>query len=464
MMANSGGRTPSTTASRLVLVIYLAGLVLIVPSAVWAFSPDTLPSTAIWTNFFQKIREPKSTKIQEEDTDGDGVADVMVYRHQDGFYIDVALKPGPDGMIVDTVILKEDLKDQATWVYGFDKNGDGQIDMLVRGRFAEGKWDQMLYDSDRDSRPDRLQADIDQNGVYDCLGVDIDADGKIDYLYYLDNETGDILNETVGWVTFKEEQRVEALPQLYYSFQPTIEALSNDTPEVVSATWNYGDGAIRNMDSLVPGEHRYAKADTYQVTLDVRFQMPGGERIYKAWYGIELPVEPPPPGPPPLTEMRVKEAINPFYGLCGFVTAKDRPDQGTIAELWAEVALPEGAPVGNALKAGAVAPGDLDLTVYWWNSEEELNAFLKAVEAAEAKPALPGLDTFGPTATPFEIVSKVRGQMTLTGGRRTATFRENAFLVCITTTRTEQELQRWTRALYDILHPPVAAPVETPTE
>lgn len=462
MLASIHARTRIHNTRRLLLVAAILGGAVAIPAAAWAFTPNLLPSTAIWTNFMQKIHEPKSVKIQEEDTDGDGVADVIAYRHVNGFYIDVALTPGPDGPVPSTVILREDLKDQRGWVYGFDKNGDGKIDMLARGWFAENKWDQMLYDSDQDGRPDRFYYDLDQNGIFDCMGVDIDADGKLDYLYDLDNKTGDVLNETVGWVSFKEEQRREALPLLYYSFEPTVKTLSGVEPTVVSSNWDFGDGATRDTDALVAGEHIYQKAGSYEVSLEIKFKMPGSERVYKAWYGISLPVEAPPPGPPPLSLERVRSAVAPFFGACGFITSSERPKEGPINELWPAVKLPESAPMGNALRAGAVVPGDLELTAYWWRSEAEANAFLDALQAAPPV-ELPGLQALA-TGTPFELVSKVRARQLEQQGVRTAVFREDAFVIVVSTNRTMTELQRWARVLYDIMHPATGVPAEPESE
>lgn len=461
MSAKTRLRTPTPANCRLCVLAPLAIALLVPQCGAWAFAPEMLPSMAIWTNFMQKIHEPKSTPISEEDTDGDGVVDVRAFRHADGVYIDVSMKPGPEGMITDTVILREDLKDKFSWVFGFDKSGDGVIDMLVRGWFAENKWAQMLYDSDQDGRPDRFQLDMDQNGVYDFMGVDVDGDGRLDFLYDLDNKTGEVLNETVGWVTFKEQQREEALPLLYYSFEPVLKTLSGQEPIVVSARWDYGDGAIRSADALIPGEHVYQKPGTFEVNLDVKFKMPGGDRVYKAWYGVSLPVEAPPPGPPPLNAERVRAVINPFFGACGFITANERPKEGAIAELWPEVTLPADAPQGNAMQAGAVAAGDLDLTAYWWRSDAEATAFIDAVLAAQPKPALPGLEAMGDAGQPFELATKVRARMVDKSGRRIATFRQDGFVFVLTTNRTAQELQRWTRLLHDILNPPVAAPKPT---
>lgn len=458
MPATTRVRTPIAITRRLCVLATLATALLAPRSGAWAFAPEMLPSMAIWTNFMQKIHEPKSTKISEEDTDGDGVADVFAYRHSDGVYIDVSMKPGPDGMITDTVILREDLKDKASWVYGFDKSGDGVIDMLVRGWFAENKWTQMLYDSDQDGRPDRFQHDLDQNGVFDFMGVDVDGDGRLDFLYDLDNKTGEVLNETVGWATFKEQQRQEALPMLYYSFEPTLKTLSGQEATVVSARWDYGDGAIRSADALIPGEHIYREPGTYEVSLDIKFKMPGGDRIYKAWYGVSLPVEAAPPGPPPVNVERVRTSITPFFGACGFITAADRPKEGAITELWPAVALPQDAPVGNALQAGAVVPGELDLTVYWWRSDAEATAFLDAAASAATKPDLPGILAAGEAAKPFELATKVRARILDGPSQRIATFRQDGFLFVISTNRTSQELQRWTRLLHDILNPPAATP------
>lgn len=426
--------------------------------AAWAFSPDMLPSGAIWTRFMQKIHEPRAVLVHEEDTNGDGVPDLKVYRHEDGSYIDVKLKPGPDGMIVDMVVLRENLKDKSSWVYGYDKSGDGAIDMVVRGWFAEGKWDQMLLDTNRDARPDRFLLDLDKNGVFDCMGADIDGDGRLDYLYDLDNKTGEVLNETVGWVTFKEHQHREGLPHLVYSFMPELKTLTSEEPVVVSATWDFGDKSTRTTDDLVPGEKVFARPGKYEVALDVQFKLPGADRVYKAWYGISLPVEPPPPGPPPLTSERLRESIATFYGACGFVTAEEQPREGPIAQMYPDLKLPEAAPAGSVLRTSAVAPGELDLAVFWWRSEAEATAFLEALEGTDQAPKLPALAARAPAGTPFEIVTKVRARMVEQDGVRLAAWREGGFVVTISTNRTPQELQRWTRLLYDILHPPAEPP------
>lgn len=454
MLGSTHGR-PTATATRCACL--WAGLALLaVPSAVWAVAPDMLPSSAIWYNFMQKIREPRSVQIHEEDTDGDGVADFKVYRHEDGAYIDVKLKPGGGGMLVDTVRLRENLRDERSWVYGFDKNGDGVIDMVVRGMFAEGKWSQMLYDSDLDGRPDKFLVDIDLNGVYDGMGTDEDADGRLDYLYDLDNKTGDILNETVGWVVFKEQQRREAMPQLVYSFVPELRTLGGQEPIVISARWDYGDGAVREAESLVPGEHLYAKPGNYEIDLEVQFRIPGSEKVYRAWSGISLQVQPAPPGPAPLTVDRLLSSVNTFYGACGLITAEERPRTGLISELWPEVTLPEGAPSGNALRATAVAADDLDLAVFWWRSEAEADAFLSALESApDPKPYLPALAVRAKEGRAVELVSKVRGRLLERGGVRTVAWREGPFIVTVSTNRPAHELERWARLLYDILHPAV---------
>lgn len=435
-------------------VVFVALAILAAPCAAWALAPDMLPSSAIWTNFMHKIHEPKAVLIHEEDTDGDGIADLKIYKHEDGAYIDVRLKPGPDGMIVDTVVLKEDLKEKHNWVYGYDTSDDGQIEMLVRGWFAEGKWDQMLVDSDHDGRPDRFLCDLDDNGIYDGMGVDIDADGKLDYLYDLDNKTGEVLYETVGWVTFKEQQRREALPQLVYSFVADLNTLRGQEPVIVSATWDYGDGALRKNDELVPGEHLFIKAGTYDVALDVQFKLPGADKVYKAWYGIELPVEPAAPGPAPLTPERLKASVNTFYGAAGFLAAQEVAQEGPISGLWPDIKFPEAAPVGNALRASAVAPGELEFAAFWWRSDAEVNAFLDAMEGTVDAAALPAAAAGGESAKVFELVSKVRAwTVEIKDGSRVAAWREGGFIVTITTNRTLEELQRWTRLLYDILHP-----------
>ncbi len=421
--------------------------------AAWAFAPDMLPSSAIWTNFMQKIHEPKAVLIHEEDTDGDGVSDFKVYRHEDGAYIDVKLKPGPDGMIVDSVVLRENQRDKRNWVYGFDKNGDGQLEMLVRGWFAEGKWDQMLYDSDRDARPDRFLLDVDDNGVYDFMGVDIDGDGKLDSLYDLDNKTGEVLNETVGWVTFKELQRREGLPHLVYSFTPDLKTLNGEEPTIVSATWDYGDGTTRTTEELAPGEKVYAKAGKYEVSLEIQFKTRGSDRVYKAWSGISLPVEPAPVGPPPLTPETVIASVGTFYGASGFVTAEEQPKQGAVTELWPEAKIPTSAPAGRGLRASAVAAGALDLTACWWRSEAEANAFLDAMDPALEVSKLPAMAVRSTAGKPFELVSKVRARLIEKDGVRIAAWREGGFIITLSTTMTTEELQRWTRLLYDILHP-----------
>ena len=87
------------TAARLCACLGVALLVL--PSAVWAFSPDMLPSAAIWTNFQRKIRADESVPISAgEDTDGDGVVDYQVFRHKDGAHLRPSTRsqcPGPTG-------------------------------------------------------------------------------------------------------------------------------------------------------------------------------------------------------------------------------------------------------------------------------------------------------------------------------------------------------------------------------
>lgn len=436
----------------------LATLTLSSSGVAWAFSPDMLPSSAIWTRFIQKIHEPRAVLVHEQDTNGDGVPDLKVYRHEDGSYIDVKLKPGPDGMVVDMVVLRENLKDKSTWVYGYDKSGDGAIDMVVRGWFAEGKWDQMILDTTRDGRPDTFLLDIDRNGVYDCMGRDIDGDGRLDFLYDLDNKTGEILNETVGWVTFREQQHRDALPHLVYSFIPELNTLTGEEPLVVNATWDFGDGVTRTNEELVPAEKMFAKPGAYEVALDVQFRMPGAERVYKAWYGISLPVEPPPPGPPPLTPERLRGSIATFYGACGFVTAEEQPREGPISQLYPDLKLPEAAPAGTALRTSAVAPGELDLAVFWWRSEAEATAFLDALEDTDQADKLPALVARATAGTPFEIVSKVRARMVEKDGVRIAAWRDAGFIVTISTNRTPAELQRWTRLFYDILHPPAEPP------
>lgn len=462
MLADHSIRRPVNAGWRTFAALCISLAVLMASSAAWAFAPDMLPSTAIWTNFMKKVHD-KSTPFSEEDTTGDGVADFKAFKHPDGAYIYVQLKPGLDGMVVDNVVVKENLKDQASWVSGFDSNDDGQIDVLVRGQFAEGKWDQMLYDADRYGRPDRLLYDLDKNGVWDCMGIDMDADGKLDLLSDLDNKTGETINETVGWVTFEEKQRREALPQLLYSFIPELNTLTGQQAEVVNVTWQYGDGAVRNVDELVPGEHLYAEPGEYEVSLDVEFKVPGSDRTYKAWYGISLPVEAALPGPPPLTEERVKASLNTFYGACGFITATERPNQGSIAELWPEVKLPDGAPVGAALKASAVVSGELEVAIFWWRSEAEADAFLDAFGEPIQDVTLPALAVRAPSAEAFAIETKVRGMLLDKDPQRTAAFRENGFIVTLTTNHPREEAERWLRVFHDILHPPVKPePTEAP--
>ena len=449
------------TAARLCACLGVALLVL--PSAVWAFSPDMLPSAAIWTNFQRKIRADESVPISAgEDTDGDGVVDYQVFRHKDGAQIVVKKKPGPDGMIVDYVELREG-KDKKNWVFGFNKADSPQnrLDMVVRGWFSKDKvdcWDQMLYDSDSDGRPDRFLYDLDKNGVYDCMGTDDNGDGKLDLLYDLDNKTGEVLNKTVGWVTFKEQQRKEGLPALVYSFEPELQTLSGATPIVVRATWDFGDGATRASDDLVPGEHIYPKAGTYAVSLDVEFKLTADGETYKAWQGVSLPVEAPPLGPAPLTAEAVTASINSFYGACGLVAADEQPKVGSVAELWPEVKLPEAAPAGRGLRSRSIAPGELDVAVFWWRSDAEAGAFLDALAAVNPKPELPVLATRAADAKPFAVANKIRAELAEKAGVRTTAWREGGFVVTLSTNRTVEEAQRWSRLLYDMLHPGTGVP------
>jgi hypothetical protein len=458
MAAGNRGSTSSALCWRSVgLVAVVAAMTALACPATWAFSPDALPSSAIWINFMQKISEQKAYLVQEVDTDGDTVNDLKTYRHEDGSYIDVKLKPGADGMMVESVTLRESPKERKNWVFGFDRNSDGQIDLLVRGMYADNKWDQMLYDSDRDGRPDTFLVDMDDNGVYDFMGADTDADGKLDALYDLDNTDGKVVNETVGWVQFKEQQAKDALPLLVYSFKPEIHTLSGEEAQVVSISWDYGDGTVRPGESLIPGEHLYAKPGSFDVQLDVQFKVKGAEKVYRAWYGISLPVEAGPAGPAPLTPERVTASVNTLFGACGLLTADEKPRTGTLAELWPTVTIPQGAPAGQALRASAIAPNELEMAVGWWRSEAEATAFLDALDKAAADLPLGAVRATG--AQPFELATKVRAHVLEHDGLRTTAWREGGYVVTLTSNRTPDELQRWTRLLYDILHP---APEKAP--
>lgn len=437
------------------------------PCAVQACSPDMLPSPGLWTYFNQKIYEKNSSLIYEEDTDHDGVNDYRIFRNnQDGTLVDLRLKPGANGMVPDVVVVHEKSQDKKNWVYGFSKKGDGQIDMIVRGQYAENKWNQMIYDSEHDNKAHTFLADSDENGVWDCMGVSTNGDGRFDYLYDLDNKTGAVINETIGWVTFKEQQRREALPLLYYSFVPEVKTLSGDPATIVSSTWDYGDETVRHHESLVTGEHPYKGAGTYDVQLDVEFKVGNSDKVWKAWYGISLPVVEGPAPAPPLTEEMIRASITNFYGLCGLVTSDEQPKTGTIAELWPGVKTPEAAPMGKALRVSAAAPGTLDLGVMWWRNEAEANAFLDSLAAT------PGIETQLPAAVvrmesaqPFEVVSKVRAKL-LDSEKdkvRIAAWREGGFIITLTSNMPATEVQRWTRLLYEVLHPAPAKAPETAT-
>lgn len=459
-------RTPRITVLPAFLVALTTGMIALAATA-FACTPDMLPSPGLWTYFQQKVFEKNSTRIYEEDTDRDGVVDYQIFRNNaDGTLVDVRLKPGPNGMVPDVVVVREKGQDRKNWVYGFSKRGDGQIDMIVRGQYADNKWDQMIYDSEHDGKAHTFLADTDDNGVWDCMGVSIEGNGKFDYLYDLDNKTGAVLTETIGWVTFKEVQRREALPLLYFSFNPELKTLSDEPATVVSATWDYGDGKIVQADDLVPGEHVYDKPGTYEVQLDVQFKVGNNDKVWKAWYGISLPVLPAPDLPPPLTVETVKSSINKFYGLCGLVTADEQPKTGTIAELWPELKLPDAAPPGQALRISAVSPGALDLAVFWWRNEAEANAFLDAVTASPGLDStkLPALVVRQESARAFQIANKVRGKMLEQekDRLRIAAWRENGFIITITSNMPGSEVERWSRLLYDILHPaPAKAPATT---
>lgn len=460
LASKSSGRTPSRAGR--VVGLGLALFALWLPCAVWAFPPDALPSAAIWTNFMQKIHEEASTQIDEIDQNRDGVVDLRIYLHADGSYIDVTLQPAGNEMIPSSVTLRDNRKDKKQWVYGFDTNTDGNIDMIVRGMFAENMWDQMIYDSDRDGRPDKFMRDMDQNGVYDFMGSDEDGDGRLDYLYDLDNKTGDIMpgTETVGWVTFTERQNREALPKLWYSFVPELSTLTGDRPTVVSATWKYGDGQTRSTDDLVQMEHYYVSPGEYEVAVEVEFRMPGSDKVWTAWSGVHLPIEPGPAGPAPLAKEQVLAASRDLYGMCGLVPNSEQPQMGLISELWPEAKLPETAPAGEALRNSAVAPGELELAVFWWRSDAEADAFLDALTvSADPKPDIPVMVVRAQDAQGFELASKQRAQLVDNKGVRTAAWREGPFVVTIRTNRTVEELQRWSRLLFDLLHPaPTPAP------
>lgn len=431
----------------------LIGLVAAVacPGA-WAFSPDMLPSSAIWIDFMQKYTEQKAFLVAEVDTNGDGVNDLKTYRRDDGLFVDVRVKPVGEGMVLDSVALRGNAKDRKTWVYAFDRNSDGRIDLMVRGQFADDKWNQMILDSDSDGRPDTFLVDMDDNGVYDFMGGDVDGDGKLDTLSDLDNTTGKVVNETVGWVQFAETQSKDALPLLVYSFKPEVRTLTGEDAQVVGVSWDYGDGTVRPAESLVPGEHLYAKPGNYEVQLDVQFTVKGSDKQYRAWYGISLPVEAGPAGPPPLTAERVMGSVNTLFGACGLLTADERPKTGTVPELWPSLTWPEGIAGGQGLRAGAIAPNELEMAVGWWRSEVEATAFLDALTGTDAA-ALPLAAGRSTGAQAFELATKVRAHMVDRGGVRTTVWREGGFIVSLTSDRTTEELQRWTRLLYDILHP-----------
>lgn len=460
--SNSSGRTLRRASRWFTAALALFALWL--PCALWAFPPDALPSAAIWTNFMNKIHEEASSLVREEDLNADGVVDMKTYRHDDGSYIDVVLQPGAGAAMVPfSVTLRDPRKDRKFWVYGFDMNNDGTLDTVVQGQFADDKWDQMIVDSDGDGRPDKFLRDMDQNGFYDCMGHDEDSDGRLDYLYDLDNKTGGILDgtKTVGWVVFKEHQHREALPKLWYSFTPELSTLSGSAATVVSATWNFGDGMERQFDELAEAPHVYREAGTYEVTLDVEFRLPGDETIWKAWTGLQLPIEPGPAGPPPLDRERAIAAARELYGICGLVANSEQPQIGQISELWPQVTLPETAPAGEALRNSAVAPGELDLAIFWWRSEAEAEAFLDTLMAAEdPKPDLPLMVERAADAQSFGLASKQRARLVDVKGIRTASWREGAFVVTIRTNRTVEELQRWMRLFYDLLHPAPLQPTE----
>lgn len=434
----------------------IAGLVGILTamacSGAWAFPPDMLPSSAIWIDFMQKYTEQKAFLISEVDTNGDGVADLKTYRRDDGLFLDVRVKPSGEGMVLDSVVLRGNPKERKNWVYAFDRNGDGRIDLMVRGMYADDKWNQMLHDSDSDGRPDTFLVDMDDNGVYDFMGADVDGDARLDALYDMDNTTGKVVNETVGWVQFTETQSKDALPLLVYSFKPEVHTLTGEEAQVVGASWDYGDGTIRPAESLVPGEHLYAKPGDYDVQLDVQFKVKGADKVYRAWYGISLPVEAGPAGPPPLTAERVIGSVSTLFGACGLLTADERPRTGTVPELWPGLTWPEGIPAGQGLRAGAIAPNELEMAVGWWRSETEATAFLDAI-TGDNLAALPLAAGRAPQAQAFELATKVRAHLVERDGVRTAVWREGGFIVSLTSDRTAEELQRWTRLLYDILHP-----------
>ena len=175
---------------------------------------------------------------------------------------------------------------------------------------------------------------------------------------------------------------------------------------------------------------------------------------WKAWQGIQLPVEAPPPGPAPLTTDVVKATLNPFFGACGLVAADEKPKAGAISALWPDVKLPETAPAGQALRARSIAPGELDVAVFSWRSEAEGSAFLDALAAAPApKPELVASAAADTTGTAFAVANKVRAQVSEKAGVRTVTWREGGFIVTLSTNRTMEEAQRWGRLLYDMLHP-----------
>lgn len=465
MLAYTTVHSPFAARWRAVAILPVL-VALLLPGLCWAFSPDMLPSPAIWWNFMKKVGEKRAYLVLKQDTRGDGVNDYFVYRHEDGSQIVVKYKPTPEGMKLEYVILEEG-KDKRNWVYGFNRNGNARgdvlpIDMVVRGWFSlngEDHWDQMIYSSKADGKPDRFLLDMDKNGVYDCMGADESGSGKLEYLYDLDNKTGEVLNKTVGWVAFKQQQHREALPQLVYSFPAEVNTLGGTQAAVTRASWDYGDGTVVTMDQLAPGEHRYAKAGTYEVSLEVEFKVKGSDDTWKAWQGVALPVEAPPPGPPPLTPDALKLAVPSFYGACGLVSAEELPKIGTIAELWPEVKLPAGAPAGQALRAHAIAPGELDVAAFWWRSDVEATAFLECLGAApDPKPDLPAMAASTAAGnTPFAMPNKLRAHMSDKGASHTTAWREGGFIITLTTNRTVEEAQRWTRLFYDILHPAPAA-------
>ena len=63
-------------------------------------------------------------------------------------------------------------------------------------------------------------------------------------------------------------------------------------------------------------------------------------------------------------------------------------------------------------------------------------------------------------AQSFGLASKQRARLVDVKGIRTASWREGAFVVTIRTNRTVEELQRWMRLFYDLLHPAPLQPTE----